>query len=60
MPFLRRSFAYVEMNLMLAKLLWKYDIVLVDEKLQWEEQSKEHIMWTKPELFVRFKDRVAA
>ena len=30
---------------------------LVDVELQWEEQSKEHVMWTKPELFVRFRDR---
>ncbi|KAI5250672.1 hypothetical protein E4T42_04852 [Aureobasidium subglaciale] len=47
---LGRNFAYVEMNLIMAKMYWKYDMTLVDNSLEWEEQSREHVMWTKPEL----------
>ncbi|KEQ98176.1 hypothetical protein AUEXF2481DRAFT_72492 [Aureobasidium subglaciale EXF-2481] len=54
---LGRNFAYVEMNLIMAKMYWKYDMILVDNSLEWEEQSREHVMWTKPELFVRFEER---
>jgi hypothetical protein len=46
------------MNLILAKMHWRYDMALVDGTLKWEEQSKEHVMWAKPELFVRFEDRM--
>jgi cytochrome P450 len=53
------SFAYVEMNLILATMLWKYDLELVDESLDWEGQSHIHIMWWKPDLYVRFHPRKA-
>ncbi|KAH0293761.1 putative cytochrome P450 [Aureobasidium namibiae CBS 147.97] len=46
-------------NLILAKMHWRYDIALVNETLQWEEQSREHVMWTKPELFVRFQEHMS-
>ncbi|KAH7028652.1 cytochrome P450 monooxygenase [Macrophomina phaseolina] len=54
---LGRNFAYVEMSLTLATLHYKYDLELVDDKLDWLESSKVHIMWWKPELRVRFKQR---
>ncbi|KAI5275995.1 hypothetical protein E4T47_01133 [Aureobasidium subglaciale] len=47
---LGRNFAYVEMNLIMAKMHWKHDMTVVDNSLEWEEQSREHVMWTKPEL----------
>ncbi|KAL8826319.1 MAG: hypothetical protein Q9191_003870 [Dirinaria sp. TL-2023a] len=51
---LGRNFALMEVNLILAKLLWKYDMELVDPSLDWEGQSEVHVMWNKPELRVRF------
>lgn len=44
----------MEINLILAKLLWKYDLELVDDKLDWESESRLHVMWSKPELRTRF------
>ena len=48
------------MNLILAKLHFKYDMELVDEKLDWEGQSHIHVMWWKPDLYVRFAPRERA
>ncbi|KAL5041775.1 hypothetical protein BDW71DRAFT_217421 [Aspergillus fruticulosus] len=54
---LGQNFAYMEMNLILAKMLWKYDLELVNPKLDWEGQSHMHVMWWKPSLMVRFRER---
>lgn len=51
------SFALMEVNLILAKLFWKYDMELVNQSLDWEGQSKVHVMWSKPELRIRFHPR---
>ncbi|KAK4693411.1 hypothetical protein P7C71_g3982, partial [Lecanoromycetidae sp. Uapishka_2] len=53
------DFAYVEINLILAKMHYKYDLELVDPELDWEGQSTVHVMWSKPELLVRIKPKAA-
>jgi hypothetical protein len=45
----------MEINLVLSKLHYEYDLELVDEKLDWLGQSRMHVMWWKPALNVRFK-----
>lgn len=55
-----RSFAYMEINLIMAKMFWKYELELVDKELDWDKQSQLHVMWWKPELRVRFKERKRA
>lgn len=47
----------MEMNLILAKMLWKYNLELVDKKLDWEGTSHLHVMWWKPSLMVRFTEK---
>ena len=54
-PFLVLSFAYVEVNLILAKMHLAYDLELVDETLDWLASGRLHYNWAKPELNVRFK-----
>lgn len=44
----------MELNPMLAKLLWSYDMELVDKDIKFIEQSRVHVLWWKPELFVRW------
>lgn len=51
------SVANMEINLILSKMLWKYDMELVDNDLNWEEESRLHFLWLKPELRVRFFHR---
>ncbi|KAI4107532.1 MAG: hypothetical protein L6R37_001492 [Teloschistes peruensis] len=52
-----RNFAYMEMNLLLAKMLWTYDLELVNKNLDWLKEGKVHVLWWKPKLFVRFHKR---
>lgn len=47
----------MELNLILAKMIWKYDLELVNKDLDWEGQSHMHVMWWKPKLMVRFTER---
>ncbi|KAK1477672.1 BCL4p [Colletotrichum tamarilloi] len=54
---LGQNFAYMEINLILAKMLWQYDLELVDKDLDWEQESQLHVMWWKPALMVRFTHR---
>ncbi|KAK2616579.1 hypothetical protein QQS21_000402 [Conoideocrella luteorostrata] len=56
---LGQNFAYMEVNLILAKLLWTYDLELLDRTFEWEQQSQLHVMWWKPDLMVRFWPRHA-
>ena len=51
------SFAYMEMNLLLAKMLWTYDLELVNRDLDWLKEGRVHMLWWKPKLFVRFHRR---
>ena len=48
------------MNLILAKLHFTYDMELVNKNLDWEGQSHIHVMWWKPDLYVRFTPREGA
>ncbi|KAJ5870143.1 cytochrome P450 [Penicillium solitum] len=56
---LGQNFAMMEINLILAKMFWRYDLELLDPNLDWEGQSHMHVMWWKPELPVRFFERQA-
>jgi hypothetical protein len=44
----------MELNLVLAKLLWSYDMELVNKEINFLEQSTVHVLWWKPGLFVRW------
>ncbi|TDZ61725.1 Cytochrome P450 monooxygenase BOT4 [Colletotrichum trifolii] len=50
---LGQNFAYMEINLILAKMLWKYDLELVNKNLDWEKESQLHVMWWKPALMIK-------
>lgn len=47
------------MALQLAKMVYMYDMELVDQDLDWVETCKMHFLWWKPELNVRFRPRLA-
>ncbi|EAA63249.1 hypothetical protein AN3281.2 [Aspergillus nidulans FGSC A4] len=49
---LGRNVAYMEINLILARLIWTYDMELVNKSMDWESESSLHVMWSKPELKV--------
>jgi hypothetical protein len=47
----------MELRTTLGRLLWKYDLQLVDDKLDWHRDSQMHTLWKKPQLLVAVKDR---
>jgi cytochrome P450 len=47
----------VEMRVILAKMLWTYDMELMDDKLDWVRDSPAWTLWVKPALPVRFTRR---
>ncbi|KAI1805812.1 cytochrome P450 [Daldinia bambusicola] len=51
-----QSFAYLEMTLCLCKLLYRYNMKLVDESLDWEASSRCYIMWWKAPVMVLFQE----
>ena len=51
------SMALLELRLILSKLLWKYDFVLVDDALDWVAANRTFVFWKKPALWVQFTPR---
>lgn len=51
------SLAYAEMRLIFARLLWTYDIELMPESENWNDQ-KIFALWEKKELKVKLTKRV--
>ncbi|OJD30274.1 cytochrome p450 [Diplodia corticola] len=49
-----RNLAYVEMRLILAKILWNFDVELADGMESWLDQ-KIYLVWEKPSLMVKLK-----
>lgn len=46
------SLAYAEMRLILARILYNFDIRLADESRRWMADQKAYILWAKPPLWV--------
>lgn len=50
-----RNLAYAELRLILAKLLWSFDLELDERSRGWMEQQKVFLLWEKGPLYVRIK-----
>ncbi|KAM5354702.1 hypothetical protein ACJ41O_001349 [Fusarium nematophilum] len=51
------NLAYLEMTIILAKMVWMYDWELVDTELDFFGEAKLYLLWEKPSLLVRFRAR---
>ncbi|KAF6808212.1 cytochrome p450 [Colletotrichum musicola] len=49
---LGRNLAYVEMRLILARLIWNFDLELADQSRDWVARQKVFILWDKGPLMV--------
>ncbi|KAK8931500.1 hypothetical protein VCV18_000023 [Metarhizium anisopliae] len=49
------SLAYLEMRIVLAKMMYAFDWEWVNTDLVWEEESTVYWMWQKPDLMVRYR-----
>lgn len=52
------SLALLELRLVLAKILWKFDFELTNDNLDWLKANKNYVFWEKPALPVLFRRRV--
>jgi len=51
-----RVLAYTEMRLILARVLWNFDLELCEESTKWDEQ-RSFALWEKPPLWCHLKVR---
>jgi cytochrome P450 len=53
-----KNLAYAEMRLLLASLLWHFDLELAEESKDWMERNQIYVLWLKPELKVKLTPRI--
>ncbi|RDW74643.1 cytochrome P450 [Aspergillus mulundensis] len=53
---LGRNLAFAEMRVILARVLWNFDLELCEESSNWVDQ-KSYVLWEKPGLMCRLKVR---
>ena len=46
------SLSYSEMRLIMARMLWNFDMRLADESKDWFQTQKAYLLWQKPALAV--------
>ena len=49
------NLAYMEMRIILARLVWEFDWELLSTEVDWERDNEVKTLWRKPELRVLFK-----
>ena len=50
----------MELDTVLAKLHWKYNLTLLNPEMDWQRDSRMHTLWKKPELMVKVSPRLGA
>lgn len=48
------NLAYMELRIILARIVWQFDLEL-SRDLDWDAEQKFALLWMKPELMIRFK-----
>jgi hypothetical protein len=51
------SLAFIELRLVLAKVHFMFDCELVNKDVDLERESRNYILWQKPNILVRFVSR---
>ncbi|KAH8904718.1 cytochrome P450 [Coniochaeta sp. PMI_546] len=49
---LGRNLAYIEMRLILARVIWNFDMKIADDSLDWYSRQKIYLLWEKGPLNV--------
>ncbi|KAK4062902.1 hypothetical protein Trihar35433_8697 [Trichoderma harzianum] len=52
-----KNLAYAEMRLILAKILWNFDISLHPDSKDWLQDNRAFTLWQKPDLNIYIKPR---
>ncbi|KAI6441278.1 hypothetical protein ACKVWC_010024 [Pyricularia oryzae] len=53
-----REIGMMQARITLAKLVWTYDMELLNPEVDWDKESKLFLIWDRPEVRVRFRKRV--
>ncbi|KAI0556187.1 cytochrome P450 [Xylaria curta] len=53
-----KSFAMLQLSLVFAKILYTYDLEMLNPEIDWEARSRHWIMWWKPPIRVRAHNRL--
>jgi cytochrome P450 len=48
-----KNLAYVELRLILAKLLWRFDVLPEPGSEQWLDNMRSYTLWDKPPLMIK-------
>lgn len=56
--FPQNSLAYVEMRVILARVLWNFDLAIAEDSRDWMRGQKMYVVFEKSPLNVYFKPRV--
>lgn len=48
------NLAYLELRVVLAKVVFAYDLELVSYIEDWQKANKSYALWTMPEILVKF------
>jgi len=51
-----KNLSYMEMRIIISKLVWHFDFELVNKDLDWMSEAKFYSVWRKPNLMVRFRN----
>lgn len=51
------SLAYAEIRLVLARLVWNFDMEICDEDKNWVVEQRAYTVWEKPDLRMWLKPR---
>jgi len=54
-----KNLAYAEMRLLLANLVWQFDLELMKESEDWLERNVIYTLWMRPELMVKLTPRIS-
>jgi hypothetical protein len=49
------SLAYLEMRIVLARMIYTFDWEWVNKDLDWESESRVYWMWQKPDLMMQYR-----
>ncbi|EME87800.1 uncharacterized protein MYCFIDRAFT_71270 [Pseudocercospora fijiensis CIRAD86] len=55
---LGKNLAYAEMRLIMAKMVWSFDMELELQSRDWIQRCRVHTLWDKPALMVRVTEAV--
>ncbi|TAQ88837.1 hypothetical protein B7494_g2857 [Chlorociboria aeruginascens] len=57
---LGQNMAWMELRILVAKLVFHFDFELVDMNLDWDRDSSSRILWEKPNLMTKITPRVVS